>query len=395
MCVRHSLVAILILATTLAVTGPVIAELKSYETEHYTIHTDLDEEGVREAKLRVDTLFEAYLQHTPQFTGHIAEKYPIVIFTNKAEYKKATGVPESSGLYTGSALFVLSEKRTNERTWRILQHEAFHQFVHRRIGGGVPTWANEGLAEYFGHAVFTGGGYVVGVIDEDAMKDVQYKLRGNRYKPIEELLSIGGYGWYKDMDIKSKARRNYRQAWSFVYFIMHYDNGRYRAPFIKVLQQAGAGRAWSKAWAEHFPIPIDELERQWREYWLDMTVEDTRAGNIEAMTSTFINYLALAARHGQRFSSAREFFSKAQARKIETSDDDWLPPDVAKNRVAEATRLGRWKLKMTRREVELSCKGRGGERVRGTFQIDDGRTANLKVAVEGSRDSRRTKRARP
>ena len=42
-------------------------------------------------------------------------------------------------------------------TWHTVQHEGFHQFAHAVIGGDIPTWLNEGLAEYFGEALFTGG----------------------------------------------------------------------------------------------------------------------------------------------------------------------------------------------------------------------------------------------
>ena len=37
------------------------------------------------------------------------------------------------------------------RTWHVVQHEGFHQFVFAVIRGEIPTWVNEGLA-VLGHA---------------------------------------------------------------------------------------------------------------------------------------------------------------------------------------------------------------------------------------------------
>ena len=371
-------------------------EMKQYETRYYLIQTDLDEEGVREARLRVDLLFEAYLKHTSGFTGVMTQKLPILIFTNKSDYAKAAGSFNSSGLYTGQALLVHSERQANQRTWHIVQHEAFHQFVDRRIGGGLPTWANEGLAEYFGSAVFTGEDYIAGVLEEDWAKDVQYKLRGKRYKSVAELMDVTGGGWHEDMKVGNRARRNYRQAWSLVYFLLHAEDGRYRAAFTTVMQQAGAGRPWSKAWEAHIPLTADELEEQWRTYWLELDLAETKTATIEAKTHIFLNYLALATRNGQRFRSAQDFFSKAQARAIAMTDDDWLPPELIKDEIAEATRLGRWRLKMSRRGVELSCKPNRGRAVTGEFAIDDGVFGENIVMVQGEgNESRRTRRARP
>ena len=64
-------------------------------------------------------------------------------------------------------------QKMDARTWHTVQHEGFHQFAHVVIRGDLPIWVNEGLAEYFGEAVFTGDGFVSGVIPPTAMTGIR------------------------------------------------------------------------------------------------------------------------------------------------------------------------------------------------------------------------------
>ncbi|MBN2447438.1 MAG: DUF1570 domain-containing protein [Phycisphaerae bacterium] len=373
------IIAIVALLCVAAAPG---ADLQEYETDYYLLHTDLDELGVREAVLRTNVLFETYLHELSGFSGRIREKFPIFIFTNKTEYAKATGAPNSAGLYTGRALYVQSDNRANDRTWHIVQHEAFHQFAHRVIGGRLPVWANEGLAEYFGFAVFTGDSYVTGIMSDDRFDEVRYKLRGKRYKSIEEMFNLDMRDWWTDMQLRKQSRRNYDQAWSFVYFLLHGNDGVYHERFVNCLVAVGQGESWNKVWAEQFGQDTGALEEAWREYWLGMKENPSKAANLEAMTRTFLNLLSRAAQENHRFKSARDFFTSAQAGTIEQPETGWLPPLLAKERVAEATRLGKWKLRMSSREVELTCRTRDGLEARGSSEIDDGAITDFEVTVE-------------
>ena len=39
-------------------------------------------------------------------------------------------------------------EHANLRTWQIVQHEGFHQFVRSAIGEKLPIWLEEGIATY-------------------------------------------------------------------------------------------------------------------------------------------------------------------------------------------------------------------------------------------------------
>jgi hypothetical protein len=41
------------------------------------------------------------------------------------------------------------------------------------IGGELPIWVNEGMAEYFGEGIFTGDGFITGVIPPKRLRMIK------------------------------------------------------------------------------------------------------------------------------------------------------------------------------------------------------------------------------
>src|SRR6267154_384999 len=78
--------------------------------------------------------------------------------------------------------------RIGLETWQIVQHEGFHQFVYFVVGGDVPTWVNEGLAEYFGEGIFTGDGMVTGIIPMRRLKRVKAEIAENKFISTKEMM---------------------------------------------------------------------------------------------------------------------------------------------------------------------------------------------------------------
>ncbi len=158
--------------------GIVRGQWQTYETTHYIVRTDLGPDCAREANLRTEVLFDAYLERTRAPKLLLEDKLELWLFRNHTEYV-ARGGRHTGGVYNGSQLLVYFGTRIKEHDWAAVQHEATHQFVHKVL------WANEGLACYFGNALFTGDSYVFGHAPEDAVEDVKGGFNNNtNFKPL-------------------------------------------------------------------------------------------------------------------------------------------------------------------------------------------------------------------
>ncbi len=362
--------------------GIVRGQWQTYETTHYIVRTDLGPDCAREANLRTEVLFDAYLERTRAPKLLLEDKLELWLFRNHTEYV-ARGGRHTGGVYNGSQLLVYFGTRIKEHDWAAVQHEATHQFVHKVLQGNVPLWANEGLACYFGNALFTGDSYVFGHAPEDAVEDVKGGFNNNtNFKPLAEFMQIDGGKWSQDMEQSHRrSGRNYLQAWSLVYFLMHADNGRYRPAFETCLRDAGRGESWQACWTRQFTADARVLDAAWRNFWRNQPRDPTHAVYAEAIARTLTVYLARASAQGQRFATAADFFAAAQGGLLRQASADWLPPALVFERVQEAMKLGSWTLQAVGPRLELVCSTNKDLIAAGTFELKDGRVENLRAKV--------------
>src|SRR5688500_6803276 len=156
--------------------------MTKYDTRYYVVYSDLDPEQVKDVAIRMTKMAEEYYERTKTFSGAIRQKFPFYLFKEAEDYYAAGAPPGSAGVFMVSGHDVLLVSIAGERgggsSAHVVPHAGFPQFAHAVIGGDFPTWVDEGLAEYFGESVFTGDGFVTGVITPGRMKRIEEKLKG-------------------------------------------------------------------------------------------------------------------------------------------------------------------------------------------------------------------------
>jgi len=354
-------------------------QLSRFETKYYVLHTDLEPDGVREASIRVDRMGEEYHARTTPFAGTIESKLPVYLFRRADDYRAAGGPPGSAGVYTGQSLMAVAGDVAGPRTWEVLQHEGFHQFIHAVIGGDIPIWVNEGLAEYFSHAVFTGDGFETGLIPQPRLERVRRRIQEKEFKSIQEMMELQHGEWNHSL-----RAENYDQAWSMVHFLAHGDDGRYDAAFNGFLQAVSLQRiTWQGAWLQHFGY-ADEFESRWREYWEGLPDNPTETRYAQATVATLTGFLARAASQRQTFKTVDEFFAAAQAGGLKSHASDWLPPALLQQAMAEHSALGTWSVERPN-GAGLICVRSDGSRHVGRFQLRGSRVAGVEVRTTPGR----------
>lgn len=378
--------ALAALAFVLAGVGPVRpalaqGKLKTYQTRYYTLYTDLSGDAVREAQLRIDTMAEAYHARTKGFSGGtIKSKLPFYLFRNIEDYYAAGGLKGSAGVFDGKKLMAYAGERVTPGTWHVVQHEGFHQFVNAVIGGDIPIWVNEGLAEYFGEAVYTGSNYLAGAVPPARLKRLQKWIKDGNAISIRAMMTKSHELWNVQMSIV-----NYDQAWSMVHFLAHGDGGRYQAAFNGFLRAASGGQAWTDAWAANFGSGVKEFEQQWAKYWMNYPAEGTRDLYAQAVTEILTNFFARAASQKQFFEDADSFLATAKDGRLQSHPSDWLPPDLLNDALGAAEELGDWSVKRRSGGYALVCQTPTGATFTGTYQLGNGRVRENSVNVQVAR----------
>jgi hypothetical protein len=365
--------------------GPVFgqARLKTYETPYYIIHTDLDRNAVREARSRITSMAEMYHQRTKGFAGRITRKLPFYLFSGVKDYYAAGGLEGSAGVFTGDSLMAVAGQETSGATWRIIQHEGFHQFVHAVIGGDIPIWVNEGLAEYFGQALYTGDGYVTGLIPPRRLARLQQWIEGEQARPLDEVMMTSHAAWNAGLSII-----NYDQAWSMVHFLAHAENGRYQPAFNGFIKSVSRGMRWEDAWRKNFGTGTRAFEQKWRQYWTQMPPDATATRYVEATVATLTSFYARAFSQRQVFRSFADFEQAALAGQLKCHPEDWLPPRLLEDALLQHDDCGQWQVRKRTGRYELVCTMQDGTLLTGTFKVRSRRVVptSVKVTIRKPRD---------
>jgi hypothetical protein len=382
--------------------------LKSYPSRYYLIQSDIqDANAIREASARMTAMAEEYHRRTQDFAGTIQKRFSFFLFSKEKDYHNAGGPLGSAGCYVqgGEVLMACAENGVNAQLWMVVQHEGFHQFVHLVIGGNMPIWINEGMAEYFDQGIWTGDGFITGVVPPFCLKRVQENIRQGRTVPFLTMITMTYEEWNgvvgdsedpkktegakgaKDdkagKDELDKARVNYDQAWSMVHFLVHADNGKYREAFGGLITDISRKRDWRQSFQARLGSNVKTFEKKYSDWWLAQKDDASEELYIKAVVQTLTSFLARAVARGQKFADADEFLSQARAGTLKCDKAQWLPPSL----LAEPLRARRnwkncWSLDVAGRYPRLVLTWSDDKTYTGTFAIVGGKPANVKVDIQ-------------
>jgi hypothetical protein len=353
------------------------ANLRIYHTPYYIIHTDLPEENVPEVLVRMNRMAEEFQNRTRDFSRRIQNRLPFYLYQNERDYLAAGGVPGSAGAFTGETLMAVADRGVTRDTWHTIQHEGFHQFANAVIGGNLPIWVNEGLAEYFGEAIFTGDGFITGVIPPWRLQRVKNGIQRGHFMPIERMMMLTHAEWNADLDLA-----NYDQAWAMVHFLAHADDGRYQPALTAFMHEIARGRNWEIAWRSSFGDAAG-FEQRWQAWWMDLPANPTADLYRQVTVATLTSFLARATAMQQAFDSFEAFHTAASAGELNVHPEDWIPPSLLELALKNTEDPKRWSLEQgPDRSPRLAYTLEDGSRIIGMVQVQRGRVRSVSTEVD-------------
>ena len=383
----HAGLRLLLLGLLLPLLAAAPAKLKVYEGKYYVIHTDLTGDELREADLRMTKMAEEYHARTAGFSGSISRKFPFFFYREMDDYLHAGGQKGTAGFFDPNTekLVAMAGEETDAYSWHVVQHEGFHQFAKAVIGGELPIWVNEGMAEYFGEGLFTGDGFVTGVIPPDRLVRVQKTIKAKQFKSIKEMMLLAHADWNSEMTI-----RNYDQAWSMVQFLAHAENGKYQGAFVQFMRDIGKGKPWDKAWLANFGS-AEGFEEKWKTYWMSLSGNPTRELYAKALVQTLTGVLARATAQQQKFKTFDELAEAVEAKTIKMDTRDWLPPALV-SEAFESAKKARGNgygfdlvTSAGAKPPTIVCTLKDGGKLTGRFTISQGRVGEVMVEMPAKR----------
>lgn len=312
------LLLIAILAT--ASSAPA-AELRSLDTRHYRIYSDLDAELTKDLSRRMDAMYDEYARRLAAFepAGN-APRLQVYLFAKQKDYLAFTGekLHNTGGVYIPrrNLLAAFLEGQGRDGLRRTLQHEAFHQFAYNAISKELPVWLNEGMAQLFEEAIWTGDGFWLGHIAPRRVRQIRNDLEKRRLIDFDQMLPMSADAWAgnlgRDGDL---GATQYNQAWAMVHFLTFVtdDAGKpiHRARLINMLRLLHEGKDANAAFKESFSPNIRGFQERFVEFARGM--EPTPTALVMERQGVLGDLYSELTKRGMRFATVMQFKRAAVA----------------------------------------------------------------------------------
>ncbi|MBI3819994.1 MAG: hypothetical protein HY286_14960 [Planctomycetes bacterium] len=201
------------------------------KTEHYFIKYDTDKkEFIDQVKERIEAIRKYYVD---DFGKLDQTEYPVLrICKSMDEYHQYGGSGSSAGFFNSATkeLVIPNLQDLNiNLTWAVMNHEAFHQFIHYKFGQVDPhSWYNEGTGDYYaGYRYQQGGKYKLSTLGHwagglDRVEIIKDAVKKGISVPLEKLLRFSQGEYYNGPSTGQSYSFGllcYSEGWSLIYFL--------------------------------------------------------------------------------------------------------------------------------------------------------------------------------
>jgi len=236
------------------------AEGSKLTTEHYEIYTTLRDPVLIEAlPAFVEGAYEQYTRLIPPVRAP-EERMKVYLFVSRGQWaaftRKFTGsrarvfLQVRNGGYSERGVSVI-QYVTHSVTFPLFAHEGWHQYLYHCVNTKVPAWLNEGLA-----VICEGQRW-----DQHGLKefdpwynplrrnDLSQALIANRLYPLRRLLET--HAGEVIQGSTQGVATYYAQLWALILFLREGQQGKYAAPFNRMLADLGTSQAEQRARTAH------------------------------------------------------------------------------------------------------------------------------------------------
>lgn len=239
-----------------------------FETPNFMIKSNISPEATREIGKVMEGLVHNF---NKMFNANISQKIKVLVPKTRSQFEQIRRVNRQVRGWFSPRGRIVTYYQPEEgfSTTDVLLHEGTHLVVMVALTklNTPDVWVNEGTAVYFEASEFEGTSLVIGKKPKRRLLHVKKMIEQDEHVPLRQLIK------------KSKEEftaKDYAQAWSLVYYLIHSHDHKWVKRFNKYLvsfkkdQQMDPVRRFHLA----FRMRIEKLEKDWLRYVKKMDVND-------------------------------------------------------------------------------------------------------------------------
>lgn len=241
----------------------------SVRSKNFLLVGNASEKDIRRVATRLEQFRDVLGRLLKKANLTSATPTTVVVFKNQSAYKQYAP-PGSAGYFQAGEdvnYIALSGAETGsdnpyaQTAFNVIFHEFVHLLVKNNLQN-VPTWFNEGLAEYYSTLEVLDGDKKV-QIGKPIANHVLY-LRDQKLLPLRTLLEVDHRAPYYNES--NKASVFYAQSWALLHYLLLGNNAKRQPQFNTFINLLMAEKPIDEAFQQAFQTDFATVEKELKEY---------------------------------------------------------------------------------------------------------------------------------
>jgi len=332
---RHARFAAFVMALMLLLLGaPQTTQAKDtwtrVQSKNFTLIGNASEKDIRLVANRLEQFRNVFGLLFPTIKLSSPVPMTVIVFKSDSSYKPFKPNPNLAGYFQPgddvNYITLTTEKASEDQPYRIIFHEYVHSLTENTLGGALPLWFNEGLAEYYSTFDVKEDRKVI--LGDLVANHVLY-LRENKLLPLRTLFAVD----YKSPYYNEGNKMNifYAESWMLMHYLLQGEGQKRRPQLARFVDLQRANVSITDAFEQAFQTPIEALEKDFKSYIqgakymatgitfdkkLDFESEMQTAPVTDAEAQAYLGDLLV---HTRRYNDAETYLQKALSLDPESS----------------------------------------------------------------------------
>lgn len=242
----------------------------SVRSKNFFLVGNASEKDIRKAASKLEQFRDVFSMLFPKVKVDSSVPTRVVVFKDKSAFKPfmpvyQNKINEVGGYFQPGAdvnyISLSADLNSDSHPYAIVFHEFVHSLTNENTAK-LPTWFNEGLAEYYSTFDVTDGDKKIW-LGKVVANHVLW-LKQKQFLPLHQLFAITtGSPEYNEKDKKGVF---YAQSWALTHYLMLGSDGKRRPQLSQFLGLLGRGVPQGEAFEQAFKTDYAVMEKELREY---------------------------------------------------------------------------------------------------------------------------------
>lgn len=267
---RRALILATCLGVLLAASSPAPVSAKdtwtSVRSKNFLLVGNANEKDIRQVGVRLEQFREVFSRLFPTMNVNSPVPTTVIVFKNDESYRPFKPNANTAGYFQPGpdlnyiTLKLVKELGSEQDPFTIIFHEYTHLLV-KNTSGNVPTWFNEGLAEYYSTFSITDDQKIV--MGRPIANHV-YLLRQNKMMPLRTLFQVDQKSpYYNERDKQSIF---YAESWALMHYLILGNEGQRVTQMGKFMELLSKSVPMEQAFQQAFAMTFESMEKELRAY---------------------------------------------------------------------------------------------------------------------------------